>query len=494
MNLSPLTRSALQAVTRIDGYKLDHRRQYPKNTTRVYSNWTPRGTRVEGQKKVVALGTPFLVQKYLVEDFEPFFAANIDEVCAAYEARVNGYLGPNSIGSDHIRALHALGYLPLEIRALPEGTHVPLRIPMVTVENTHDDFAWLVNYFETLISSVLWMPSTSATSALRVREVLEDGARLTGSPLGFVDWQGHDFSFRGMLLPEGAALSGVGHLLFFTGTDTLPAIDLIEQYYGVPEGYLIAGSVAATEHSVMCAGGKEDERATFERLLELYPEGIVSVVSDTWDLWKVLTEILPSLKDRIMARNGKLVIRPDSGNPADIVCGDPNAPEGSPARKGVIELLWETFGGTKTDLGFKVLDSHIGCIYGDAITRDRAKEIIERLAAKGFASCNMVFGVGSFTYQFVTRDTYSFAMKATWAMVDGEGRDLFKSPITDKGEKKSAKGRLAVLRDENGELYLVEGATPEQEAASLLRVVWRNGQFLVRETFDVIRARAQSER
>lgn len=498
MKLSPKVRAALKVITRIDGYKLDHRRQYPNGTSRVYSNWTPRGTRVDGQKKVVVFGSQYFVLKYLIEDFKAFFACDVDLLCAAYEARTTGYLGPNAIGSAHIRELHALGYLPLEVKSLPEGTFCPLRVPMLTMENTHPDFFWLVNYLETMMSSVLWMPSTSATSAARVRQVLLDGAEKSGSAKEFVDWQGHDFSFRGMLLPEGAALSGAGHLMFFTGSDTIPAIDLIEEYYDSDTGYfggdyLLAGSVAATEHSVMCAGGKEDEMGTFQRLLDLYPNGIVSVVSDTWDLWKVLTVILPALKDKILARNGKLVIRPDSGNPADIVCGDPTAPEGSPANKGVIELLWDVFGGTTTASSFKLLDSHIGCIYGDAITRDRANEIISRLRAKGFASANMVFGVGSFTYQYVTRDTYSFAMKATYAEINGVGHDLFKSPVTDKGEKKSAKGRLAVGKDAEGELYLVEGATPEQEHDSLLRVIFRDGIVFNVEEFAVLRLRGQSE-
>lgn len=475
----------------IDGYKLDHRRQYPAKTTKVYSNWTPRESRVEGQKHVVHFGLQFFLDRYLTEVFARFFAAPVEQVAAEYARRVNGYLGPNGIGTDHIRALHTLGYLPLEFRAIPEGTRVPLRVPMLTVENTHPDFAWLVNYLESLMSCVLWLPCTSATTAMRIRALLDAAASKTGSPAAFVDWQGHDFSFRGMQGPEAAALSGAGHLLFFNGTDTLPALDLIERHYGpVAADYLLAGSVPATEHSVMCAGGAQTERETFERLLELYPAGIVSVVSDTWDLWKVLTETLPALRDRILARDGKLVIRPDSGNPADIACGDPTAR--GPAFKGVIELLWDVFGGTTTDTGHRLLDGHVGCIYGDAITYERAREITERLAAKGFASANMVFGVGSFSYQYVTRDTYGFAMKATWAEIDGAGVDLWKAPVTDNGMKNSARGRLAVLADGGGALVLVNQATVAQEAASALRPVWRDGLFLARETYDVIRARART--
>lgn len=486
----------MNPMTLIDGYKCDHRRQYPKGTTRVYSNWTPRTSRIAGQDEVVFFGLQYFLQRYLREEFSKFFSADEDAAAERYQKRINGYLGPNSIGVDHIRALHRLGYLPLEFRALPEGTRVPLRVPMLTVENTHPDFAWLPNYFETLMSNVLWLPCTSATTALGMRKLLDAAAAKTGSPAGFVDWQGHDFSFRGMSSPEAAMLSGAGHLLYFTGTDTVPAIDLIEEYYGIAEGlpldYLIGGSVAATEHSVMCAGGEKCEMDTFGRLLELYPSGIVSVVSDTWDLWKVLTEILPALKDRIMGRDGKLVIRPDSGDPVDIICGCRSAPAGSPAQKGVIRLLWEIFGGTTTETGHKLLDSHIGCIYGDSITRERAAAIAGRLDEDGFASANMVFGIGSYTYQYVTRDTFGFAMKATWVEIDGAGHGIFKTPITDNGVKNSAKGRLAVTCDSTGKLVLLEEATADEEAASLLRPVWRDGKFIVSESFDVIRARARA--
>jgi nicotinamide phosphoribosyltransferase len=439
---------------------------------------------------VTLFGLQYFCDRILGQAFGEFFATPVDEVCEQYQRRLDGYLGPNDVGTEHVRALHKLQYPPLEIRALPEGTSVPLRVPMLTMENTHDDFAWLTNYVETIMSSELWMPCTSATNAREMRKVLEAAAVATGSPLDFVPWQGHDFSFRGMPGPEAAALSGAGHLLSFTGTDTLPALDLIEDYYGVPNGYLLGGSVPATEHSVMCAGGELTELETFERLLTIYPTGVVSVVSDTWDLWNVLTVILPRLKERIMSRAGKLVIRPDSGDPADIVCGNPLAQPGTPEARGMVELLWETFGGTVTLTGHRLLDSHIGGIYGDSITIERAKEICARLAAKGFASANMVFGVGSYSYQYVTRDTFGFAMKATWCKVNGEGRDIYKSPVTGNGMKTSAKGRLSVLRNSEGELYLVNQATPQQEADSLLRPVWRDGAFLVREKFNTIRDRA----
>jgi len=477
-------------TTLCDGYKLDHRRQYPPGTERIQSNWTARGSRLPGVNKVPLLGLQAFLQKYLMEELEPFFAGDIDEIAARFTKRVNGYLGPNEIGEEHIRAWHALGYTPLEFRAVPEGMEVPIRVPMFTVENTQREFFWLVNYFETILSCSIWLPCTSAAQALRLRRLFEHYALSTGSPREFVQWQGHDFSMRGMGSLESSMLSGMGHLLAFTGTDTIPALDFIEHYY--PTNSLIGGSVPATEHSVMCAGTKESEEETFQRLLNVYPTGIVSVVSDTWDLWNVLTNILPSLKSQIMARNGKIVVRPDSGDPVKIVCGDPDAPEGTPRRKGVVELLWDTFGGTKTVTGHKLLDSHVGCIYGDAINYARAEAILAGLSAKGFTSANVVFGVGSYTYQYVTRDLFNFAMKATYAERDGVGIPLFKAPVTDDGVKNSAKGRLAVLREPAGRITLVNEATPEQEAASLLQPVWRNGKFLRYYTFDDVRENARA--
>ena len=477
----------------IDGYKLDHRRQYPKGTTRVLANWTPRGSRIPGHDRVIHFGSQYYYQRFLMDEFqEHFFQQSVDQVCDRYERRVRGYLGPNTIGTDHIRELHQLGHLPLLFCNVPEGMAVPLRVPMSTVENTHPDFGWLPNYFETLQSSVLWQPCTSATTAFNYRKLINHGAKVTGSAPEFCNWQGHDFSFRGMSGPEAAIVSGAGHLLYFTGTDTLPSLDFIEEYYGpVADDYLIGGSVAATEHSVMCAGGEGNELETIGRLLDLYPEGILSVVSDTWDLWHVITKILPQLKGRILLRNGKYVTRPDSGDPVDIICGDPSAPADSPAHKGVVELLWDIFGGTTTSTGHRLLDSHVGVIYGDSITLDRADRIMKRLAAKGFASANVVFGIGSFTYQYTTRDVYGFAMKATWVEIDGIGKDIFKTPKTDTGLKNSARGRLAVVMGVDNELKLIERATPEEEARSLLLPTWKDGKFLRRETYDVIRARAQ---
>lgn len=500
-------RAALYAIMQTDGYKLDHRRQYPDGTTEVYANWTARGSRIKGIEHVVFVGLQALIQRRLMEDFEAFFAADVDDICSEYQEMLNTYLGPNDIGTDHIRALHNLGYLPLEFKALPEGTRVPIRVPMFTVRNTHPDFFWLVNYLETIISTEAWMPCTSATLAAQIRQMMNKWAFKTTGTIEGVGFSGHDFSMRGMAGAGAANLSGMGHLVAFTGTETVPVLQFIDDYYPF-EGFL-AGTVPATEHSVMCAGGMENERDTILRLLKLYPTGILSIVCDTWDFWNTITNILPSLKDEIMARDGKLVVRPDSGDPADIICGNMSNYEiraayqedhegwgHGPENIGAIQILWDNFGGTVNDLGYKVLDDHIGLIYGDSMDHDRIDVINFRLEKKGFASTNWVAGIGSFRYQYQTRDTFGFAMKSTNAVIKGEDKAIFKDPKTDSGLKKSLKGRIVVIKSpEDGKLIALDDSEPGKRAdvreagnLDLLQTVWVDGRFTKYLGFDEVRA------
>jgi nicotinamide phosphoribosyltransferase len=477
-----------------DGYKVDHRRQYPDKTTLVYSNWTPRKSRIEGLDEVVFFGLQYFIKKYIIHDFEEyFFKQPKEEVIKKYSRRINNYLGENQVGTKHIEDLHDLGYIPMVFKSLPEGVSVPLRVPMFTMYNTIPEFFWLTNYFETLLSAVIWLPCNSATIAKEYRKVLDKYAGETSSVPEFVDWQAHDFSMRGMGGIEAAITSAAGHLLSFTGSDTIPVIDFFEDYYNAnSDTELIAGSVAATEHSVMCMGTTEGECETFKRLVtEVYPRGIVSIVSDTWDLWKVLTDYLPRLKEDIVAREGKVVIRPDSGDPVDIICGNPNG-KTEQEKKGVIELLWDVFGGTTNAKGYKELIPQIGAIYGDSITVARATQIAERLKEKGFASTNVVLGIGSFTYQYNTRDTFGFAMKATYGEVDGEGRAIFKDPITDDGTKKSAKGLMKIdLVD--GVYHLTDDVSWEEEKQGELKEVFRDGKLLVDQSLSDVRARVKSD-
>ena len=536
-----------------DGYKTSHNKQYPKGTTLVYSNFTPRSNKYapKGCNEVVVFGTQ-MVMTQLHEAFEKeFFSKPKDVVCGEMKQELSAYLG-SDYDVSHFEALHDLGYLPIHVKSLPEGTKAPIKVPVLTIYNTHPDFFWVTNYLETILSNLLWKPMTSATIAQQYRKVLTSWMEKTDKERAwFIDWQGHDFSMRGMDSVEAVVSSGLGHLTSFLGTDSLPAIHGARKYYGAKD--FVAGSVPATEHSVMCAGGKEDEIETFRRLLETYPTGILSVVSDTWDLWKVCTEHVVILKEEILARDGKLVIRPDSGNPVDILCGlnvmtedefvkyvysdeyhyntdgigvlkDGSVYEAEvttwsdgsvefagadingktftlPEQKGVIELLWDVFGGTVNEQGYKVLDSHIGAIYGDSITIDRANEICKRLEAKGFASTNVVLGIGSFTYQYNTRDTFGFAMKATYVEVlkpiEGkskeewifEGREIFKDPITDDGTKKSATGLLSVIYDDNNEYKLVDKVDWATTNEGALQTIYKDGKQYNVTTLDEIRKR-----
>lgn len=506
----------------VDGYKTGHKDQYPENARVVFSNMTPRGSRT-GLSSVIFFGLQYFLKEYVIKNWnDSFFSQPIESVVKKYSRRLNGYLGPNGIGDKHIRDLHALGYLPLEFWALPEGSEVPLRVPVYVVFNTRPDvmpeavFAWITNAIETIASTTIWLPTTSATTARAYRKLLNEWANKTNPEMiDFVQWQGHDFSYRGHGSNESAITSAAGHLLSFTGTDTVPVIDFLEEYYNAnSDNELVGGSVAATEHSVMCMGGLEDEVETFRRLIEdIYPTGLVSIVSDTWDFWNVVDPsngICVQLKEKIMAREGKVVIRPDSGDPVKIVtgymhdeikfdsCGDARDRKTGKLLtdlevKGMITCLYEIFGGTETSTGYIQLDPHIGAIYGDSITLDRAAQICERLEQKGFASTNIVLGIGSYTYQYVTRDTYGFAVKSTYGEVIDDngvtrGIEIFKDPKTDDGLKKSAKGLTAVF-EQDGTFVLKDQATWDEVRNCAFVQVFADGKLTKDWTLAEIRAR-----
>lgn len=532
----------LNPLTLIDFYKADHRRQYPEGTTLVYSNFTPRSSRLANvvrdiyDDKVVVFGLQYFIQEFLIDLWNNgFFNQPKEKVVQAYKLILDNALGPNAVPVDNIEDLHDLGYLPLEIKAIPEGYAIPIKVPAFTVKNTHPNFAWLTNFIETVESTVNWKACTSATIAREYRKITDKWAKETGTHPDFIQWQCHDFSARGHGTVEDGIISGAAHLLFGTGTDSVASIPFLQDYYGADGSKeLIGGSVYATEHSVMCMGKEESEFNTYNRILtELYPSGIVSIVSDTWDYWNVITQTIPALKETILARNGKMVVRPDSGDPVRIICGytigtsknnfydtgevykatnglyyldedlDDNLNPYADAQslseaevKGSIECLWETFGGTITETGHKLLDSHIGLIYGDSITLPRANEIWKRLAAKGFCAGNVVFGVGSFSYQYTTRDSFGFAAKATYGEVtlpDGtvDCREIFKKPKTDNGTKNSAKGLLRVdLVD--GEFVLKDQCTKEEEQGGELVTVFKDGKLTKFYTLAEIRQRAMA--
>ena len=511
-----------------DAYKISHPQQYPKRTQRVYSNITARKSRMKGVNSIVVFGTRWFLQKYLVEHFDAyFFSRDKREVIAELQEFFDSYFGPGKVDTAIYADLHDVGFLPLHIKALPEGSDCPIGVPFMTIENNDPRFYWLTNFIETLSQTVLWNCITSATIAKQYRILLDDYAEQTSDIPEFVQFQGHNFSMRGMSSVESGITSDLGHLLSFVGSDTLPGNKIARDYYNATG--LVSCSVPATEHAVMCAGGKGDERETYRRLIQdVYPTGIVSIVSDTWDLWEVLTKIAPSLRDEIEARDGTVVFRPDSGDPIRIVCGhfvqETNLPSGHVVGmtdekylrtffdsgytavrtiddvvfdanrkvlsenevKGCIRLLDEHFGSTVNSKGYKQLNPKVGLIYGDSITLDRARQICEGLAENGYASTNIVFGIGSYTYQYNTRDTFSIACKATWVEINGEEKAIFKDPVTDDGTKKSACGLLCVKQGENG-YYVTDQVSREEEINGCLDVVFHNGKLFNQRDFQQIR-------
>lgn len=583
----------------VDVYKLGHAAMYAEGTDFLYSNLTPRSDKhFKGGKgfdhKMVVFGTQGSIME-IVEDWnDSFFSQPKEKVIRRYTRRLNSVLGNGIVSPARMAALHDVGYLPVEIKTIDEGARIGMKIPMLTIKNTLPEFFWLVNYLETALSAQIWQMTTNATIAYEYKRILVAAALRTGAAVENVLFQGHDFSLRGMPGYVAGARSGAGHLSSFSGTDSLGSIDYIEDYYGEGldlDAYFIAGSIPATEHAVSSSNILTRAAAIQERHTEMSiedarlrgevgflldyitrqnPTGFCSYVADTYDYWAVLTKILPldGVKARIMARDGRLVIRPDSGDPLDIICGtagetyetledaicevnDQHYNEASEAcegshcmgndeyethvyiksegkyytlktqfeynrhdkqyyyidnwskgygettaeemeptaeMKGSIQLLWETFGGTVNEAGFKELDSHIGLIYGDSITLERADSITRRLEAMGFASTCVVFGIGSYTYQCNTRDTFGTAMKATATAVNGEFFEIYKDPATGDKLKQSAKGLLHVAYND-GELTLLDQVTPELESAGMLITRFKDGKFFNVENIDTIRKR-----
>lgn len=498
-----------------DSYKLSHWRQYPEGTTFVYSNITPRFTmRPKGYDRFVVFGIQAFLHKMHDLFSQTFFNTMEVDAMLAFSTFYVRYFGKNPTEEERncVLDLHRLGYLPLRIQALPEGSVIPYGIPFATIHNTKPEFHWLTNFIESWMSSEVWLACTSATTSMYYRATSDFYAEVSSDIPYFAGFQHHDFSFRGMSGVEAAKISGAAHAIFSSGSDSCPVLEFIDDYYGgellYPPAIPAAGpitSVPATEHSVMSAGGRETELQTYSRLLDLYPEGVLAVVSDTWDFWKVVTEVLPALKDKIMGRPGTLVIRPDSSpkTPVEIICGDPEADPKSPEGKGLVQVLYEIFGGTVNGKGYIQLDSHIGAIYGESITLERQRLIFDRLLEKKFASTNILFGVGSYTYQYVTRDTDGIAMKATCTgRRDFEGFiPIYKDPVTDKLGKKSARGLLRVERTMKDLFYgtvpvysLKQDVETYQEAMSgAMHDVYIDGLMWHATDLEAIRAKAKIE-
>ena len=473
-----------------DSYKQCHPVMYPDNQEELVSYLTPRKAMNENFPKMVVYGIqPFI--KDMWDGFNSFFATPLDWVMYEYDHYIGAHLGISNVARNRIVELHELGYLPLEIRALPEGTVVNMGIPIVEMRNTHPRFAWLVQWVECLLQTEVWPMCAYATVGWEYHKVAEKYYNMT-APGADPFMAMADFGFRGMSCLEDATRCSASWLLSFNKTSTIPALPYLDDYYNAKcaKNKIGIGAVS-TEHSVMAANFAidGDEISFVKRMLtEVYPNTSFSMVSDTYDYWNMVNNIIPACKEEILAHNGKLLIRPDSGDMVSITIG-------------TIQKLWDEFGGTVNEAGYRVLDPHIGLIYGDGCTLNKVTEIYETLAHLGFAATNVVFGVGAFCFHalfspdnkftVLTRDTWGMAMKATCGTFGGWTVPIFKDPKTDNGLKKSQKGCCMVIWDEEMKLFRCSDGWDEwvEDEATALIPVYKDGESINEQDFLNIRAR-----
>lgn len=459
-----MTNPLLQA----DAYKFSHMKLYPEGTEYVFETLTPRkNSYFPWNDKMTVFGYELffhrLQEKYTKEFFELDVKDAVDPVVETVEEVLGKDMAVNA--KEKFTALHKLGYLPIKVQALPEGSLVPMQVPVLTIENTDPEFYWLPGFLETSLLSDTFVTSTVASTTrqfkvsgykygiktgagdvhdlmklIEIKNIVDSGKILSdvndseNGDISYLDFQFHDFSERGQHGNEAALLSGMAHLTSSRGTDVMQSVSYIRNSYPDKDN-LIGASVAATEHSVMQAYGTDQYKA-YKQLIENNPTGILSVVSDTYDYWEVINDVLPALKDLILSRDGKLVIRPDS---LDDV------------KQGLVDTLnsmWDTFGGTVNEEGYKVLDSHIGVLHGEGVSLDTVDEYFDAIVDAGFSSENIVLGVGAYVYSVqASRDSFGQALKETSVTINGVEKKVFKDPKTNtESFKKSLKGRVKVYK------------------------------------------------
>lgn len=444
-----------------DSYKATHWKQYPKGTTTVYSYLEAR----KGGKfaKTTFFGLQYVIKRYL--EGQVVTREKIDQA----EAFFAKHLGPNLFNKaswEHILEKHE-GRLPVRIKAVPEGTVVGEGNVLVTVENTDPECMWLTNYLETILLHV-WYPTTVATLSRNMKETILEYLECTGNP-ELIAFKLHDFGFRGVSSVESAGLGGAGHLLNFMGTDTLAAISLAQEYY---KADMPAFSIPASEHSTITSWGPEFEAEAMENMLDQYPEGLVACVSDSFDIIKACADIWGTkLKDKILNRKGTLVVRPDSGDPVEVVVQ-------------VLETLGDAFGYTINTKGYKVLPDQVRVIQGDGINYESLRAILATMKNNGWSADNVAFGCGGALLQQMNRDTQRFAFKCSSVTVNGVERDVFKAPATDP-TKNSKRGRLGLI-EVGGQYVTIQDTTHD----GVLQTVFENGKLVKEYTFDEARANA----
>lgn len=478
----------------MDFYKAVHSDMLNSKMTKSMSYYTPRMSRVGRWNKVVMFGLQMFCKTWLIDYFNDyFFNMPKDEVVGEYKRVLDASLGAGIYNYHKIEKLHDLGYLPIEIIAMPEGTVVPVHVPMFGITNTHPDFAWLPQALESLISAEMWYPQITATVGKTYREIVNKYYDITCEDNVSRERALGAFDFRGDMCVDAALKAGAGWCMSFVNTATVPVIPYLEEMFNADcTKEEVAFGAVSTEHFVMCSNYAVDgDEETFLRkmLTELYPDTSFSCVLDSYDYWNVIDNILPKLHREIMEHNGCMLMRGDSGDCVEVVTK-------------TVFKLWEQFGGTVNSKGYKVLDPHVKAIYGDSITVQRCEEIYQILMENGFACSNVALGVGSFSMHCIeennvlkpfTRDTFSSCIKACYAEVDGKCYPIFKNP-KDGGFKKSQKGLCYVYRNENGELAYKDEYTSENiPDGNLLETVFKDGKLIKEYTLKEIRERLATE-
>jgi nicotinamide phosphoribosyltransferase len=448
-----------------DSYKVSHHKQYPPKTEVIYSYFESRGGK---WNEVVFFGLQYLLKKYLVD--EVVTKEKIHEAAEIFADHFGNDKLFNRAGWEHILNEHG-GKLPVEIKAVPEGTVVPYLNVLMTIENTDPKCYWLTNYLETLLVQA-WYPCTVATQSREMKRILQRFAKQTGSIDG-LDFRLVDFGCRGVSSVEQAALGGAAHLVNFQATDTLPAISLLRQYYG---GTMPGFSIPAYEHSTVTSWGMTNSQSDCVRnALRQFPTGLLAMVGDSYDIFDFVGS---EFKDDILNRDGVFIVRPDSGVPHR-VCNR------------VLDILGAAFGYTMNEKGFKVLNPKVRLIQGDGININTMEKILKKVADNGWSSDNISFGSGGGLLMNVNRDTQKFAFKCSEAIVDGNSRNVFKDPVTDKG-KKSKTGRLVLSRRlwDNGNIEWKTKTDADRKGGGFLETVYRNGELLIDHKLDDVRKRA----
>ncbi len=431
-----------------DSYKTCHYKQYPPKTETVYSYFESRGGKF---KNTLFFGLQYLLKQY----FQGQVVTN-DKIDYA-EGRINLHMGPDTFNREGWRYIvkNYDGRLPVIIKAVPEGTLVPTGNVLMTIENTDPNCYWLTNYLETLLVQT-WYPTTVATQSYYMKQILLKYLEETGSP-DLVDFKLHDFGFRGSTSVESAAIGGAAHLVNFNGTDTLAGIEFHHKYYN---NEMAGFSIPASEHSTITAWGKDREVDAFENMLDQYPDGLIACVSDSFNIYKACGDLWgKQLKEKVLARDGCLVVRPDSGNPPDVVCK-------------VLTLLGNAFGFTINNKGYKILNPAVRVIQGDGIDINMLETILEAIKNNKWSADNIAFGSGGGLLQKLNRDTCEFAFKCSSVTVDGQERDVWKTPITDSG-KDSKRGRLKLINVMD-KFHTVPDTTNNTYSNELV-TVFRNG-------------------